>query len=279
MMTAARLLALAQLAYALCGVRVLAQPIPAQLLREDFRIMRSALEQAHGGIYRYTSKAAMDRIFDRAYRKIDHAMTDLEYWRLVAPAVAHIKCGHTYIWFPKTLQTQFETTTLFFPLEMRVLDGRAYVYQDCANPGSALEGAELLSINGQSTESILEQLRSVITGDGNTSTAKAYRISHSGGFTVYLYALGIQSPFRVTYRDKEGKRRTADLSGLTLPEKIKAWNARNPKTDLNADLKFRDDGKVAVLTIRHWYEYADPNRKITFRDFLKQSFAQIHEKG
>src|SRR3989442_6068992 len=195
MMTAARSLALALLAHALCGVCVIAQPIPAELLREDFRIMRSAVEQAHGGIYRYTSKADMDRTFDRAYRKIDHAMTDLEFWRLVAPAVAHIKCGHTYIWFPKTLQTQFETTTPFFPLEMRVLGERAYIYQDCANAGSTLEGAELLSMNGQSIKSILEQLRSVITGDGNTSTAKAYRISHSGGFTGYLYALGIQSPF------------------------------------------------------------------------------------
>src|SRR5438874_86652 len=70
-----------------------AQQIPVTLLQEDFQIMRHALEEAHGGIYRYTSKREMDRTFDRAYRKIDHSMTDLEFWRLVAPVVAHIKCG------------------------------------------------------------------------------------------------------------------------------------------------------------------------------------------
>src|SRR5258706_15997982 len=62
---------------------IFAQEIPANLLQEDLRIMRQALEEGHGGIYRYTRKAEMDRTFDRAYQKIDHAMTDREFWRLL----------------------------------------------------------------------------------------------------------------------------------------------------------------------------------------------------
>jgi C-terminal processing protease CtpA/Prc len=127
-------------------------------------------------------------------------------------------------------------------------------------------------------KSILEQLRSVVTGDGNTSTAKDYRIGHNGGFTVYLHALGIRSPFRVTYRDRAGKWRRAELAGLTLAKRMKAWDARNPTTDMNADLKFLDDDKIAVLTIRHWYEFADPKRKISFLDFLRQSFSEIQQR-
>src|SRR3954469_14024710 len=94
----------------------LTQTLPIVLLQEDFRIMRHALEQAHGGIYRYTSKRELDRAFDLAYRRVDHPMTELDFWRLLAPMIAQIKCGHTYIWFPKSLQTQFETNTPFFPL-------------------------------------------------------------------------------------------------------------------------------------------------------------------
>ena len=33
--------------------------------------------------------------------KIDHPMSAVEFWRLVAPVVAEIKCGHTSIWLPK----------------------------------------------------------------------------------------------------------------------------------------------------------------------------------
>src|SRR5688500_18465975 len=89
------------LIYLVSSSFAVAQPIPATLLRDDFRIMRDALEQAHGGIYRYTSKMEMDRTFDRAFRKINRPMSDLEFWRLVAPVVAQIKCGHTFLWFPK----------------------------------------------------------------------------------------------------------------------------------------------------------------------------------
>ena len=252
----------------------LAQKLPESALKEDFRIMRKALEDAHGGIYRYTSKPDMDRTFDRAYRKIDHPMTDLEFWRLTAPVVAHIKCGHTFLWFPKALQSQFKTTMPLFPLEVRVLGGRAYVYQDCSNAGSPLEGSELLSINGMPLKTVLGRLNAVITGDGNT--AKDWRISRIGGFTVTLHGLGIVPPFQVVYRTPDGKRHTSDLASMTIPDREKAWEARHPKPlKTNADLKFLDDGKIAVLAIRHWYEYADDERKLTFLNFLKDSFAQI----
>jgi len=102
------------------------ETIPPELLREDFQIMRHALEEAHGGIYRYTSKADMDRTFDRAYKSIDRPMTDLEFWWLVAPVVAHIKCGHTFIWFPTNVQAELATTVLRFPLRTKVIHDRVH---------------------------------------------------------------------------------------------------------------------------------------------------------
>jgi hypothetical protein len=258
------------------------QEIPAKLLQEDFQIMRHALEEAHGGIYRYTSKREMDRAFNRAYRKIDHPMTALEFWRLAAPVVAHIKCGHTYLFFPKTAQTQMVTTLPLFPMVTRIFDERLYGYQDLANAGSPLEGAELLSINSVPARKLLNDFRTVsYTGDGNTATAKDYRITHYGNFRFYLYAFGIESPFRVVYRDSQGKRKSVTLVGIEQSKVNKAWDARNPELVAapNAGLKFVDEGKIAVLTIRHWYHYADEARKIRFSDFLKTSFAQIQQNG
>ena len=243
--------------------------------------MRHALEEAHGGIYRYTSKAEMDRDFDQTYRKIDHPMTDLEFWRLAAPVVADIRCGHTYIWFPKTVATEMWTTLPRFPLVTCISDGRLYGYQDLTRPGSSLEGAELLSINNTPVKKLLEKFRALVNGDGNSATAKDYRITHNGNFATFLYAFGIESPFQVTYRDKEGRQRKATLNGMLNPEMNKVWDARN--ADLanapNAELKFLNGGKIAVMTIRHWYRYADEARKITFSDFLKTSFTQIHDEG
>src|ERR1700747_3017531 len=113
-------------------------------------------------------------MFDQAYRRINHPMTDLEFWRVAAPVVADIKCGHTYLWFPEKVANQMWTTVPRFPLITRIFDARLYGYQDLANPGSSLEGAELLSINEMSVAKLLRKIRAVFTGDGNSTTAKDY---------------------------------------------------------------------------------------------------------
>jgi hypothetical protein len=58
--------------------------IASKLLLEDFRIARTSLEEGHSGIYRYRSKADLDREFDAAAGRINHPMTALEFYRLVA---------------------------------------------------------------------------------------------------------------------------------------------------------------------------------------------------
>lgn len=255
------------------------QEIPAKHLREDFQIMRHALEEAHGGIYRYTSKAEMDRSFDKAYQKIQHPMTDMEFWRLAAPVLAGIKCGHTYLWFPKSVLRQFNTTEPIFTAETSVLRNRAFIGEAYGEWSQALAGAEILSINGVPTRKILKELRGMVTGDGNSRTAKDWRIGHAGGFGVRLYVLGIKSPFLVDCRDRDGKRQLVRMAGMTIPDYLKARLARHPELNTNVDLKFVDEGKIAVLTIRHWSLYADEDHKQTFSDFLKTSFAQIRENG
>lgn len=256
------------------------EEISAKLLQEDFQILRHALEEAHGGLYQYTSKRAMDRTFDRAYRKIDHPMTPLEFWRLASPVVSHIKCGHTFLFYPKTVQEDLGTLPLF-PLVTRIVDDRLYGYRDLANPRSPLEGAELLSINGVPVKKLLKSLRTVVNGDGNTPTATDYFITPFTNFRFFLYGLGIESPFRLEYRDKGGRRQSTTLAGMGQPIANQAWGARNPKlaTVPNVELQFLDDSRIAVLTVRHWYRYTDAARQLTFLDFLKTAFAQMHQKG
>src|SRR6266849_7166596 len=194
-----------------------AQEIPTKLLQEEFCIMRDALEEAHGGIYRYTTKAEMDRTFDRAYQKIDHAMTDREFWRLVAPVVAHIKCGHTAIWLPKTVQAEITTKIPLLPLVVRMFSDRVYIYRDLSSRDSSLEGSEILSINGEPVKDLRKTMTTFVTGDGNTTTAKAWRLGHNNdGFIACLYALGIESSFSVVCRKAGGKRITAKLMGMTI---------------------------------------------------------------
>src|SRR5215813_5523346 len=72
-----------------------AERVPPDKLREDFRILRGALEEGHPGIYRYTPKSELDRLFEQTEKALDRPMNVYEFYRVVAPAVAMVKCGHT----------------------------------------------------------------------------------------------------------------------------------------------------------------------------------------
>src|SRR5258708_3126274 len=72
---------------------------PGQL-RQDFQIARQSLEEGHPGLYRHTKKVELDRIFDEAEKTLNHAMDAYEFYRIMAPTIAAIKCGHTGVAMP-----------------------------------------------------------------------------------------------------------------------------------------------------------------------------------
>ena len=61
------------------------QPAEAQA---DFDLMRKALEEAHTGLYRYATKAEMDRAFDAQRAKLSRPLTKLEFYAVAAEALA-----------------------------------------------------------------------------------------------------------------------------------------------------------------------------------------------
>jgi hypothetical protein len=67
---------------------------PGQL-RDDFRVLRKSLEEAHPGLYRQTSKGELDRLFSEAEQSLDRPLDVFEFYRVLAPLVASIRCGHT----------------------------------------------------------------------------------------------------------------------------------------------------------------------------------------
>jgi hypothetical protein len=252
------------------------QEIPAKQLQEDFQIMRHALEEAHGGIYRYTSKAEMDRTFDQAYRKIDQPMKDLEFWGLVAPVVAHIRDGHLFTLWPKDFRW---SQALLLPLMVRVFEGRLLVYRDFSTDDHLIEGGEILSINGVSAGDILNKMSAMYTGEGNSKTATPYRVGHYDIFISDLYLLmKMESPFHLVYRNAQAESKDVEMVGKSFADLQAISAVRDPAPKTTADLKFLDDGKIAVLTIRSFQDYVDLERKLTIHDFLQQSFEQIRDR-
>ena len=91
----------------------------ADQLRQDFTILRNALEEGHAGLYRYTPKPELDEHFASIEKKLDRSMTELEFYRMLAPLIAHIHDGHTSISFSQSLENSLSSDPALFPLNLR----------------------------------------------------------------------------------------------------------------------------------------------------------------
>src|SRR5262249_12376529 len=130
---------------------------PSQLLA-DVRIARQALEEGHSGPYRYTSKAELDRIFDRTEQSLTGPMSVLEFYRVLTAVLAAVKCGHTDISLPKDSWKTFIAQVGALPLHVRMLDGKPYVYRDLSGTPRPLVGKEIRAFNGIATSHIVEKM-------------------------------------------------------------------------------------------------------------------------
>jgi hypothetical protein len=189
---------------------------PEKLLA-DFRLARQALEEAHSGVYRYTSKKELDRLFDQAEKSLTEPMSLLEFYRVLAPAVAAVKCGHTDVFVDRDVMNIIRTKTPHLPIRARILQGKVYVLRDFSDGPASLAGKEIRSINGVPSAKIVETMLAAARGDGNIQTSRMLQ-SGDWEFSIRLITLlGLAAPYDVVVWDPKEKRETkVQVEGDTM---------------------------------------------------------------
>lgn len=249
---------------------------PAQL-RRDLQVLRDALQEGHPGIYRYTAKAELDRAFDGAATQLVRPMTALEFYRVLAPVVARIKCGHTSLRPGAGIQQRLAAEPLI-PVETAILGGKVYVARDFSE-GGHLGGAEILSINDVPIDQILASMLAVVHGDGDSPTAGPYQLSHACGFARNLYLIaGLQSPFKLWYA-AGGKIAETQIAGLTLKAMREVEPIRYPQTTElgNATWRLLDGGSIGALKIASFDGKAEGG--VPLSEFFERVFTELREKS
>ena len=252
----------------------LASPLTEAELQSDFQLARRALEEAHGGIYRYTPKAQLDRVFDTAARKLDRPMDALEFQRILAPAVAALRCGHTGVQMSLALKGQMEQA-LLLPLDVKLVRKRLYILRDFDGAGK-LAGREIASINGVAVRSVIERLTAASPGDGYIATGRAQRIARK--FKEELFAqFGMHGQFTLGLRGH--KRDSVTLAGQTLAALRQASAGRYPQDQHShkfAELSLLDEGTIARLQV---FNFTDEDEDDEGAVVLKKVFENIAASG
>jgi len=255
---------------------------PAEL-RSDFDLLRHALEEAHAGLYRYSTKSEMDHAFDARRAALDHPMTRLQFQAVVARTLAFIHCGHTSINRDAAMDAAFKEARTF-PLRV-LLEGRrlTVVLNETADDRTIRPGMEIVRVNGRTAGEIIDAIAPLISADGDIETGKSHDLS--GPFAQF-YRWLIEQPdeFTVEATDADGHDVTTKLPGVTDAQRKANHNPVNDAMNAgiakamnrpreNLDLQFvKDHPDVAVIRMRFFF--ADH-----YSQWMEQTFKTLRDKG
>lgn len=135
----------------------------ADQLQKDFGQFRKILEDKTAGLY--TDRIALSVALDQAEAEMQDGMTEQEFFRILAPVVTQLRCGHSFLSVSKATEEDMRSRALFFPLDVRFIDDRLFVIADPYGSG-ATPGTEILSINGRMSSELMRTISSNLTTDG-----------------------------------------------------------------------------------------------------------------
>ena len=203
-----------------CKPQAQQQLLTVQQIRSDYDSLRSALEEAHSGLYRYSTKDEVNRIFDRYRLQLDHPMTSLQFASVITGLLPELRDGHLRLELDAITTSNLAAAKLF-PLRL-ITEGEKLMVLFNDMPGDHLmqPGMEITSINGYQPANLIKQFMSRVSGDGFVETAKRKRAERNFGI-LYWILIGHDSVFTVTAKDLTGKIVTAKLNGVLTTERDK----------------------------------------------------------
>nr|MBC7612421.1 S41 family peptidase [Pseudopedobacter sp.] len=172
--------------------KIRAKHAPEELKR-DLDIIKNSLEEAHPGVYWYISKPNLDIKFDSVKNLLTDSLSTIEFYRMIAPVVAAVKCGHTRLVYPGIKLSNSQKDSIknegkapLSQLYYFVDNDRIYVPfvndRDLIKP---IKGAEILAIDNVPSAEIIKQTKRLFSSDGYNQTFYNKVLDQS--FAAYYY--------------------------------------------------------------------------------------------
>jgi C-terminal processing protease CtpA/Prc len=128
--------------------------VPVNNLLEDFKVFRDALEEGHPGLYDYTSKTNMDKLFELTLSKISQPMTPLEFQRLLLPIIDSVRDSHTTL----SLSVNSPNNSIVdLPIHFGVLNNSLFIFQTIPEYKNLL-GKNIVEINGIKSNDLVKNI-------------------------------------------------------------------------------------------------------------------------
>lgn len=255
-----------------------------QDMQEDLQYLRHIMKKTHPGLYRYMSKADMDRRLDSFYNLITGPLPYYDYYRLLSSLIAGVRCAHTTILPGGNWQAHVSANAPIFPFSTHFINDRLYATVNLTADTTIKPGYEITNINGQPVTAIRRFIFDHTWSDGYNLTNKQQRLNTGVLGLLYYWLIARPDSFAITAKDLSGQTVRVVYPALTIQATRETFR-RNPvnkemvrlyvdrkRKDLN--LEINKEINTAVLTIRSFGGKAASD----LGSFLQKSMGELKKK-
>ncbi len=242
---------------------------PAEELIEDLDYLFDNLEAIHPDLYYFTPQRKIDSLKAEVVKGLDKPMTRLDFARKAIPLVAALGDGHTALAFPSEERNEYlDKGGGIFPFDIVIRENRLLITSNWSDDESIEVFSEILSINGISSERILETMRQYVSAE-----LDHYRdVRPERSFRHYLWAIfGFEDNYELVIKD-EGNIKTAEIKGITK-EELKAFQEKEEESKPYYSFYTLEDNTIGVIDFRRMRDIDN------FQLFLDSTFTVIKKKN
>jgi Peptidase family S41 len=241
--------------------------LTAEQASADVALMRTALEEAHPGLYRYVAKPEIDAAFAKLEKRAKTPITDVELHGEISLLLATIRCDHTKAEFSEALTKYRNESPTHLPFRFKLFDKRMFVFGGDSRPRSLPCGAEILAINDQPVGTILDRLANAISIDGFTDASRQTKLAADSDLMgsdfdqFYPVFYGFSPRFKLSVMmPNETQAKTVTLDAITFREWVKLpWQSNAYRGEFYKSIDWKLLGnKTAILKIDTFVNYRNP---------------------
>lgn len=244
-------------------------------MEEDLDLLVKELEQKHAGLYRYQPQLSWKKHVKLCRKNLQNPHNLLEFHKTINRLVRPIRCGHTRVKLPDEFVEKYQQNKLFFPLQLKFIEGKALVVKDLSMHPKLKKGDQILSINGQNLDKIISKIQQYTSGlaDGFNQTGQL-RVIEQHFASFYAVFLDDSEEFELSFRPyKAQKLKKIQIKGIKLIQN----EVTNPQANIPLKLDLIDDLKLGILKLSSFDPQIFEKYNMDFPSSIRAVFQKLHQ--
>ncbi|MEM9933290.1 MAG: S41 family peptidase [Bacteroidota bacterium] len=240
-----------------------------ELLQEDFKALYHSLKISYPSLYRYRSEEYMNHFYTQTLANLQEGNTLRDFYKIISSFISKIGDGHMKVAFPTYFfESEYENKKRF-PFKVTFLKEEAFIAENYSG-NDLLSHARILSIEGESIQSLTSKIAEFIPSDGYNVTGKYHKMADNFSF-YYSLVSDTSDSINIDFVP-EGQTNVQSASVGLIPEStIRQIMVDKHLSPSETTFDYKRKGDVGVMTLST-FNYPD-----SFMPFVDESFKEIAE--